>query len=106
MVAKTRPCEICMKPIDAERCAANPKTRLCIEHANQIRKYGGEFRIISYRSRNRNRRIGIGARLQQCFDDIDPSILDREYEREVRWTYETATGKTDLAVQTQNQEIL
>lgn len=51
MTAKTRPCEICMKPIDPERCAANPKTRLCIEHAEQIKKYGGEFRILAEQER-------------------------------------------------------
>jgi hypothetical protein len=32
-----------MKPIDAERLEAVPETRLCMEHAEQIKKHGGEF---------------------------------------------------------------
>ena len=43
MADKTRPCEICGQPIDAERAEVLPETRLCAEHAQQIRKYGGEF---------------------------------------------------------------
>ena len=39
----TRPCEICMKPIEAERLETLPETRLCLEHAEKIAKYGGEF---------------------------------------------------------------
>jgi hypothetical protein len=44
MSAKTRPCEICLKPIDPGRAEAVPETRLCGEHARQIVQYGGEFR--------------------------------------------------------------
>ena len=51
MASKTRPCEICMKPIDPERCEANPLTRLCRHHAEAIAKYGGEFRLISQQER-------------------------------------------------------
>lgn len=43
MSTKTRPCEICGQPIDPERIEALPETRLCIEHAKQINKFGGEF---------------------------------------------------------------
>jgi hypothetical protein len=42
---KTRPCEICGQPIDPERVEALPATRLCIEHARQMGRYGGEFRV-------------------------------------------------------------
>jgi hypothetical protein len=45
MSTKTRPCEICTKTIEAERVEAIPETRLCVEHARQIVKYGGEFRV-------------------------------------------------------------
>ncbi len=44
MSEQTRPCEICKQPIERERIAALPATRLCTEHARQIAKFGGEFR--------------------------------------------------------------
>ena len=43
MSDKTRPCEICGEPIDPERIEVVPETRLCVEHAKLIGKYGGEF---------------------------------------------------------------
>lgn len=45
MTIKTRPCEICGQPIDPERIEYVPETRLCIEHAQKINKYGGEFLV-------------------------------------------------------------
>lgn len=42
-MAKTRPCQICMCPIEAERIEGIPETRLCLAHAKAMRKYGGEF---------------------------------------------------------------
>jgi hypothetical protein len=45
MSNQTRPCEICNQPIDPERLEAVPDTRLCGDHARQIAKYGGEFRL-------------------------------------------------------------
>jgi len=42
MSKKSRPCEICMKPIEPQRLEATPETRLCKEH-------GGEFiRVVSH----------------------------------------------------------
>jgi hypothetical protein len=32
-----------MKPIEIERIEAIPQTRLCLKHAEAIRKHGGEF---------------------------------------------------------------
>jgi hypothetical protein len=43
MPQKSRPCEICGKLSDPERIEAVPETRLCMEHAESIGKYGGEF---------------------------------------------------------------
>lgn len=43
MDVKSRPCEVCMKPIEPERMEAVPETRLCREHGERIEKYGGEF---------------------------------------------------------------
>ena len=44
-------CEICKQEIDPERLEFLPETRLCIEHAKQIEKYGGEFRISATQER-------------------------------------------------------
>jgi hypothetical protein len=43
MPAKRRYCEICSKQIDEERVQELPETRLCVEHGEKIKKYGGEF---------------------------------------------------------------
>jgi hypothetical protein len=51
MSGKTRPCEICKQPIDAERIEAVPETRLCSTHAHQIQKYGGEFIVTATQER-------------------------------------------------------
>jgi hypothetical protein len=32
-----------MKPIEMERIEAIPETRLCLDHAVKVKKYGGEF---------------------------------------------------------------
>jgi hypothetical protein len=51
MSTPTRPCEICGQPIDPERLEAVPDTRLCVDHARKIAKYGGEFRITATHER-------------------------------------------------------
>ena len=38
-------CVVCQLEIEAERAEALPETRLCIEHAREIQKYGGEFTL-------------------------------------------------------------
>ena len=43
MAQKTRLCEICMKPIEADRLESHRESRLCSEHAEKIKKHGGEF---------------------------------------------------------------
>lgn len=45
MTEKTRPCEICGEMLTLERAEAQPGTRLCPRHAEQILKFGGEFRV-------------------------------------------------------------
>jgi hypothetical protein len=45
MTETTRLCEICARPIDPERADLLPDTRLCVEHARMIGKYGGEFTL-------------------------------------------------------------
>src|SRR3954467_8001712 len=44
---ETRPCEICGRPIEAIRIEVIPATRLCQEHGQMIRKFGGEFVVRS-----------------------------------------------------------
>jgi hypothetical protein len=51
MADKTRPCEICYRPIEAERIRDLPETRLCAEHAQKIVKHGGEFIVIAEQER-------------------------------------------------------
>lgn len=41
----SRPCEICNKMIEEERLEAVPQTKLCIDHARAIEKFGGEFKL-------------------------------------------------------------
>ena len=43
MATRSRPCEVCMKPIEDSRLETTPETRLCLEHAEKIEKFGGEF---------------------------------------------------------------
>lgn len=50
-MVKSRPCEICMQPIDPERLEVLPDTQLCTEHAKQIAKYGGEFTVTAIREK-------------------------------------------------------
>lgn len=44
-MVKSRPCQICMRPIESERIENVPETRLCRDHAEEIKKYGGEFLV-------------------------------------------------------------
>jgi hypothetical protein len=45
MTEFTRLCAVCKRPIEAERAEGYKETRLCLAHAQEIRKYGGEFRL-------------------------------------------------------------
>ena len=44
-MARTRLCEVCKQPIEAERAEFVPDTRLCSEHAAAAEAYGGEFKL-------------------------------------------------------------
>ena len=65
MSGKTRPCEICGQPIDPERIEAVPDTRLCVEHARMIGKYGGEFLITATQAS-----LGKGGSLKKNYGDV------------------------------------
>lgn len=43
MSSKKRYCAVCSAEIEAERLE-NSETRLCVRHAKEIEKYGGEFK--------------------------------------------------------------
>jgi len=65
MSVKTRPCEICGQPIDPERIEAVPETRLCVEHARMIGKYGGEFIVTGTLAS-----LGKGGSLKKNYGDV------------------------------------
>ena len=44
-MSTARYCEVCKRPIEPERAENDAETRLCRLHAEEIQKYGGEFRI-------------------------------------------------------------
>jgi hypothetical protein len=50
MEVKTRPCEICGEMLDPERAEWQPESRLCTRHAEEMRKYGGEFIVTATES--------------------------------------------------------
>ena len=65
MSAKSRPCEVCGRPIPPGRLEALPQTRLCKEHATAIEKYGGEFRATVTRTR-----LGKEGSLKKNYGDV------------------------------------
>jgi hypothetical protein len=88
MATKTRPCEVCKKPIEEGRLEAVPDTRLCAEHARAIQKYGGEFILTATQERTSK-----AGSLKRNYGGVSTSktrnhramekLLD-EYEREKR----------------------
>lgn len=42
-MANVRACEICKQLIEEERAEGCPETTLCLKHAREAEKYGGEF---------------------------------------------------------------
>src|SRR5436190_8898922 len=81
---ETRPCEICGRPIEALRIDVIPATRLCQEHGQLIRKFGGEFIVRSREDRTSKENSlkknygGVTTRLTRNQDAV--AKLRREYE--------------------------
>ena len=69
MSEKTRPCEICGKPIAPGRLEAVPQTWLCKEHAAAIDKYGGEFHASVTRTR-----LGKEGSLKKNYGDVSVTL--------------------------------
>jgi hypothetical protein len=74
MSSKTRPCAVCGQLLSPERIAAAPSTRLCLEHARQIRKYGGEFRVYANVERTSKRES-----IKRNYGGVTP-VMSRNYE--------------------------
>jgi hypothetical protein len=84
MSGRTRPCEICGRLIDPERVEALPKTRLCTEHAQMIKQYGGEFILTGTQAS-----LSKGGSLKRNYGDV--SIEERrntEALRKLRQEYD------------------
>jgi hypothetical protein len=87
MFVKTRPCEICGQPIDPERIEVVPETRLCVEHAKQVTKYGGEFRLIGTQAS-----LGKSGSLKKNYGDVSvEKSRNTEALRKLREEYEQQT---------------
>ena len=61
----TRHCEICGQAIGAKRAALLPNTRLCIEHAREMDKLGGEFQL-----RAASTSLGKAGSLKKNYGDV------------------------------------
>jgi hypothetical protein len=84
MSDKTRPCEICGQPIDPERIEVVPETRLCVEHARMIVKYGGEFIVTGTQAS-----IGKTGSLKKNYGDVSvEKKRNTEALRKLRDAYE------------------
>lgn len=70
MTDRVRVCEICGATIGEERLEAVPETRLCLEHAKAIQKYGGEFRLTK-------RRVSLGKTdsLKKNYGDVTSELV-------------------------------
>ena len=50
-MARTRLCEVCKRAIEEERLEGVPDTHLCMQHAEEIQRYGGEFLVTAEQER-------------------------------------------------------
>ena len=89
MSTKTRPCEICGQPIDPERIEVLPDTRLCVDHAQQIGRFGGEFIVTGTQTS-----LGKGGSLKKNYDDVSiQKKRNTEALRKLREEYEQNHGE-------------
>ncbi|MBL9080203.1 MAG: hypothetical protein JNK76_00265 [Planctomycetales bacterium] len=88
MTTKTRFCEICKQPIDAERLEAVPASRLCTRHAEAIKSLGGEFivsastEVISKAGSLKRNYGGVSTSKVRNTKAVD--LLRQRYESEIR----------------------
>jgi len=78
-------CEICKQEIESERAEALPDTQLCIRHAREIQKYGGEFLL-----RSRQERTSKQGSLKHNYGGVTASFRpNREALERLRQDHET-----------------
>ena len=86
MAQRTRMCVICKRLIEQERADGLQQTNLCAEHAEAIKKFGGEFRVVAEQEnlskQNSLKRNpgGVATRMVRNLTAIDR--LREEYERQ------------------------
>lgn len=73
MAEKHRFCAVCSVEIPPERIEVIPQTRLCLRHAQQIEKYGGEFLMSA-----RQVRLGKAESLKKNYGDIGVTFRRNE----------------------------
>jgi len=89
MSTRTRPCEICGRSIDPERIELLPDTRLCVEHAKQIGRFGGEFIVTGTQTS-----LGKGGSLKKNYGDVSiQKKRNTEAVRKLREEYEQNRGE-------------
>ncbi len=91
MSGKSRPCEICGQAIDPERIEAVPETRLCVEHAQRIGKYGGEFLVTATQAS-----LGKAGSLKKNYGDVSiQKKRNTEALRKLREEYEQRSDEPE-----------
>lgn len=67
MATRTRPCEVCRRLIEPERAEGVADTRLCVDCARRIARYGGEFLLTASQDR-----IGKAESLKRMYGGVTP----------------------------------
>lgn len=82
-------CAVCKRPIEAERAEGFKETRLCVEHARQIRPLGGEFILLARQEMTNKKESfkknpgGVQTKLlrnQAAIDRLRQEFVDRRLE--------------------------
>jgi hypothetical protein len=86
MAQRTRMCVVCKKLIEPERAEGLQQTKLCAAHAEAIKKFGGEFKVIAVQEnlskQNSLKRNpgGVATRMVRNVDAIER--LREEFEKQ------------------------
>ena len=59
-------CEVCGKNIPKERLKILPDTQLCVKHAEEAQKFGGEFKLTGVQGN-----LGKAGSLKKNYGDVD-----------------------------------
>ncbi|MCA9214645.1 MAG: hypothetical protein KDB27_16345 [Planctomycetales bacterium] len=96
MVRPLRKCEVCRGWIAPERVATIPRSRLCIEHAQRIDSFGGEFKVQFY-----HERISKAGSLKVNYGGIVTRLVRNQpaMERLIEWYEAEAFGSFQPAAE-------